>query len=129
MRKQEGFSLRAGISFHGTHLVLAHTILQALAHQAQAICKQSTRFLLLCSNASQASTCLQFLWPKTSNANPGIQVPSVWGGDGGGVFNNNQLWVVFLCLLDPESFKHNQITLSNYTGRCVAGWSSHKHKD
>lgn len=37
------------------------------------------------------------------------------------VFNNNQLCVVFLCLLDPESVKHNQITFSNYIQRCVAG--------
>lgn len=41
------------------------------------------------------------------------------------VFNYNQLWVVFLCLLAPDSFKHNQITLSNYMGRCVWGGGVH----
>lgn len=32
------------------------------------------------------------------------------------VFNNNQLGVVFPCLLDPESFRRNQVTLSSYMG-------------
>lgn len=127
MWKQEGFSLMVGISFHGTQSLLipfCGTCTPGLAGSGHLQAKPPGSCFSVLMQIRLLPAYSSF-GPKPAMQTQEFKYHQFGEGMVVFVFNYDQLWVVFLCLLAPDSSKHNQITLSNYMGRCVWGGGVH----